>query len=175
MFELIGTNPRGIFRFVSGWPAVALVFVYSFLTAAVLPLPSEFVLFVPLGLGLSPVMHYTVIILVSSVGKAMGSLLALELGRTATDNGSRFLGGYGVSLNNWLEERTLALARRYGYLGLTAMLSIPAAPDTVSIYAFSVLEEDPRRFAVATFFGSIFRLLITLFLVRGVGILFRLV
>ncbi len=42
-------------------------------------------------------------------------------------------------------------------------LSVPGFPDTLSIYAFSVLENDYVKFAAATFAGSAGRLLLVLF------------
>jgi uncharacterized membrane protein YdjX (TVP38/TMEM64 family) len=42
------------------------------------------------------------------------------------------------------------------------VLSIPGLPDTLSIYAFSVIESDYPPFAVATFVGSANRLIVTL-------------
>jgi uncharacterized membrane protein YdjX (TVP38/TMEM64 family) len=68
----------------------------------------------------------------------------------------------------WSEKRTVQLAQRYGYAGLAVALSVPFFPDTLSIYAFAVLEEDYLRFAVATFAGSVGRLLFTLALATGV-------
>jgi uncharacterized membrane protein YdjX (TVP38/TMEM64 family) len=49
-------------------------------------------------------------------------------------------------------------------------LSVPFFPDTLSIYAFSVLEEDYLKFAAATFVGSVGRLLVTVALLGGAAI-----
>jgi uncharacterized membrane protein YdjX (TVP38/TMEM64 family) len=46
-------------------------------------------------------------------------------------------------------------------------LSVPFFPDTASIYAFSVLEDDYRKFAAAAFAGSVGRLLITIGAIEG--------
>ena len=49
---------------------------------------------------------------------------------------------------------------------------MPGFPDTLSIYAFSVLEEDYARFAAATFLGSAGRLVLVLAVFRGALALF---
>jgi uncharacterized membrane protein YdjX (TVP38/TMEM64 family) len=55
----------------------------------------------------------------------------------------------------------LELARRYGYAGMALGLSVPGFPDTLSIYAFSVVETEYGKFAAATFTGSVGRLAAT--------------
>ncbi|MFB6074645.1 MAG: YqaA family protein [Haloarculaceae archaeon] len=150
----------------TGPTALLAVGVYSFLIAVVLPLPGEIVL-APVGslhLGLSQSVTLTVIILVSAVGKMAGSLVAFHVGQEAKQSGvvidalrrSRF------DVIEWSERRTVGLARSFGYVGLAAALSVPGFPDTLSIYAFSVLETDYVKFAAATFVGSVARLLVTL-------------
>ena len=49
---------------------------------------------------------------------------------------------------------------------------IPFFPDTISVYAFAVLEESYWKFAVATFVGSLGRLLLTLGVFGGAVSLF---
>ena len=66
-------------------------------------------------------------------------------------------------------SKVVELSRRYGYLGLALALSVPGFPDTLSIYAFSVLEEDYMKFAAATFAGSVGRLVVTIVVV-GSGV-----
>jgi len=48
-------------------------------------------------------------------------------------------------------------------------LSVPFFPDTISIYAFSILEKDYLKFAAATFVGSLGRLLVTVGVFGGVA------
>ncbi|WP_248897762.1 YqaA family protein [Haloplanus sp. XH21] len=151
-------------RTATGWGGLAVIFVYSFLIAFALPGVSEVVLLAPLDLGLSTEARLAVIILVSAVGKAAGSVFAFHLGQEAKESGpviaalrrSRF------DIIEWSERRTVDIARRWGYAGLAVALSVPFFPDTLSIYAFAVLEEDYVRFAAATFVGSVGRLLVTL-------------
>ena len=148
----------------TGWAGLALVGVYSFLIAFVLPLPSEVVLLAPLELGLPSWSHYAVIVLVSAAGKAVGSLLAFYLGHETKRSGpvTRALERSRFDVVEWSEKRTVRVARGYGYLGLAGALCVPGFPDTLSIYAFSILEEDYLKFAAATFVGSAGRLLVTL-------------
>lgn len=157
---------------------LVVIFVYSFLIAFVLPLPSEVVLLTPLDLGL-PFSHRTdlliefgLIMVVSGVGKAAGSVVAFALGHEAREAGPvvRMLRRSRFDVVEWSERRTVELARQYGYAGLALALTVPGFPDTLSIYAFSVLEEDYLKFALATFVGSIGRLLVTV-VVFGAGFL----
>ena len=148
----------------TGWFGLVVVWVYSFLIAFVLPLPSEVVLLAPLELGLPEWAKYGVIVGVSGFGKAAGSLLAFHLGRETATSGpvlaalerSRF------DVVAWSERKTIQAARAYGYVGLAVALTVPGFPDTLSIYAFSVLETDYAKFALAAFAGSIGRLLLVL-------------
>jgi len=59
------------------------------------------------------------------------------------------------------------LVRRYGYAGMALGLSVPGFPDTLSIYAFSVIEKEYAKFAAATFAGSVGRLGVTILVLEG--------
>ncbi|MFB6302647.1 MAG: YqaA family protein [Haloferacaceae archaeon] len=159
----------GAVRTATGWPGLGIIFVYSFLIAFVLPGVSEVVLLAPLDLGLPYGARLTLIILTSAVGKAAGSVLAFHIGQEAKQAGPvvRALRRSRFDVMEWSQKRTVELARRYGYVGLALALSVPFFPDTFSIYAFAVLEEDYVRFAAATFTGSVGRLLVTLALAGG--------
>jgi membrane protein YqaA with SNARE-associated domain len=153
---------------------LVIIFVYSFLIAFVLPLPSEIVLATPLRLGLPYAVEIGLIMLFSGAGKACGSVLAFAIGQEAKRSGPvvRFLRRSRFDVVAWSERQTVELARRYGYVGLAMALSVPFFPDTLSIYAFAVLEEDYVKFAAATFVGSVGRLLVTVALVGGAVTLF---
>ncbi len=159
-------------RRATGWPGLGIVFVYSFLIAFALPGVSEVVLLAPLDLGLGRNARLAVIILVSGVGKAAGSVFAFHIGQEAKEAGPiiRLLRRSRFDVVEWSERRTVELARQYGYAGMAGALCVPFFPDTISIYAFAVLEEDYSRFALATFVGSVGRLLVTLLLV-GLGVM----
>ncbi|AZH24653.1 YqaA family protein [Haloplanus aerogenes] len=154
----------------TGWWGLVIIFVYSFLIAFALPGVSEVVLLAPLDLGLSTELRLAVIILTSAAGKAAGSVFAFHIGQEAKEAGPiiKALRRSRFDVIGWSERRTVEIARRWGYAGLALALSVPFFPDTLSIYAFAVLEEDYYRFAAATFAGSVGRLLVTLGLSAGV-------
>lgn len=162
----------GVVRTATGWFGLAIIFVYSFLIAFALPGVSEVVLFAPLELGLGKWGRLTLITLVSGVGKAAGSVFAFHIGQEAKESGpvTRALRRSPVDVVAWSERQTVELARKYGYGGLALALCVPGFPDTLSIYAFSILEEDYVKFALATFVGSVGRLVVTILFFEGIGI-----
>jgi len=153
---------RAAVETATGWAGLGIIAVYSFLIAFALPLPSEVVLFAPLELGLPWWGELGLIIAVSGAGKAAGSLFAFHLGQEAKEAGPviRFLRRSRFDVVEWSEAKTVEIARKYGYVGLAAALCVPGFPDTLSIYAFSVLEDDYVKFALATFAGSAGRLIL---------------
>ena len=148
----------------TGWTGLGIIFVYSFLIAFALPGVSEVVLLAPLDLGLPQWAKLATIMFVSGLGKAAGSVFAFHIGQEAKQAGPiiRWLRRSRFDVIEWSESTTAELARRYGYAGLALALSVPFFPDTISIYAFAVLERDYWRFALATFIGSVGRLIVTL-------------
>jgi membrane protein YqaA with SNARE-associated domain len=155
----------------TGPTGLGIIAVYSFLIAFILPLPSEVVL-VPaetLRLGLSTNGNLVAIIVASAAGKAIGSLVAFHIGQEAKEYGPliRRIKRSRFDIIEWSEKTTIQLAKKYGYLGLSLALCVPFFPDTLSIYAFTVLERDYYRFGAATFFGSAGRLIVTLALAGG--------
>ncbi|MFB6124661.1 MAG: VTT domain-containing protein [Halanaeroarchaeum sp.] len=169
-------------RAASGWSGVFVIFVYSLLIAFVLPLPSEVVL-CPVGyicadnslaLGLPIEVQVVVVILASALGKAIGSVFALAIGHNAarSDIVIWALRRLGLQPMEWSKRQMVGLAQRWGYLGMAVGLSIPFFPDTVSLYAFAILEDDYRKFALAAFAGSVGRLLVAIATIEGVTALF---
>ncbi|SFR90614.1 membrane protein YqaA, SNARE-associated domain [Halomicrobium zhouii] len=177
-FETIVATLAGGFEALvesaTGWPGVGIVFVYSFLIAFVLPGPSEIVLAAPLDLGLSQTGRLGVIMLVSATGKAAGSVLAFHVGQEVKQAGPvvRWLRRSRWDVMEWSENQSVQLAQQYGYAGLAGALCVPFFPDTISIYAFAVLERDYVRFAAATFVGSLGRLVVTIGLIGGAVTIF---
>lgn len=155
----------------TGPVGLAIIAVYSFLIAVVLPLPSEIVLAAPLRLGLSRNANLALIVLVSGLGKAIGSVFAFHIGHEAKQSGPviRLLRKSRFDVVARSERKTVKLARKYGYVGLALALCVPFFPDTISIYAFSVLEEDYLKFAGATFVGSVGRLVVTIAFFGGLS------
>jgi len=160
----------GLVESATGWPGLGLVFVYSFLIAFALPGASEVVLAAPLDLGYSVTTRLALIVGVSSVGKALGSVFAFHLGQEAKRAGPvvRWLERSRFDVVEWSQKRAVRIAKQYGYVGLALALCVPFFPDTISIYAFAALEEDYLKFAAATFVGSAGRLLVTLAIYGGV-------
>ncbi|RZH66430.1 YqaA family protein [Natrinema altunense] len=170
---LVGSG-EAIVESATGWGGMGIVFVYSFLIAFVLPGPSEVVLVAPLEIGLPPWLRLSSIMLVSATGKMAGSVFAFHLGQEVKRSGpiTRWLRRSRWDVLAWSENRTVQLAQRYGYGGLALALSVPFFPDTISIYAFAVLETDYPKFALATFVGSLGRFLVTLGLFGGLVTVF---
>jgi membrane protein YqaA with SNARE-associated domain len=168
------TDPTGLEQAVctaTGPFGLLIIAVYSFLIAFLLPLPSEVVL-APSGtmrLGLSEPATLAVIVVVSGAGKALGSLFAFHIGQETKEYGPllRLLERSRFDILAWSERKTVAIAKKYGYAGLALALCVPGFPDTLSIYAFSVLEDDYTKFAAATFAGSAGRLVLTIGLAAG--------
>lgn len=155
----------------AGPQALVIVFVYSFLIAVVLPLPSEVVLLADLGDGVGLWPELGLIMLVSGTGKALGSVLALRLGHEAKSSGPviRLLERSRFDVVAWSERKTVQIAQDYGFIGLALALCVPFFPDTLSIYGFAVLEDDYLKFGLATFAGSVGRLVVTVLLAGGVA------
>ncbi len=159
----VGGGLEAVVETATGWPGMAVIFAYSFLIAFVLPGPSEIVLIAPLDLGLPSWAQLSSVMLVSAIGKAVGSVLAFHIGQEVKQAGpvTRWLRQSRWDVLQWSEKRSVQLAQQYGYGGMAIALSVPFFPDTISIYAFAVLETDYVRFAAATFLGSLGRLLVT--------------
>ncbi len=144
----------------TGWVGLLIIAIYSFLIAFVLPLPSELVLVAPLNLPVPEIVEAALVILVSALAKTAGSLVAFRVGDASSGPITNWLQEQGIDVVEWSERRVIKILQEYGYIGLALLLTIPFFPDTVSIYAFSVLEEDYVKFAGATFVGSAGRLLL---------------
>lgn len=165
---------ESIVESATGWPGMGIIFVYSFLIAFVLPGPSEIVLVAPLDLGLPSWAQLSSIMLVSAIGKAAGSVFAFYIGQEVKRAGpvTRWLRRSRWDVLEWSEKRSVQLAQRYGYGGLAIALSVPFFPDTISIYAFSILQQNYTKFIIATFLGSLGRLLVTLGVFGGLSTVF---
>ncbi|MHB9288457.1 YqaA family protein [Halobacteriales archaeon Cl-PHB] len=148
---------------------LGIIATYSFLIAFILPLPSEVVLWAPLSLGIPAWLTLVVIMVVSGAGKAAGSVFAFHLGQEAKNYGPllRRIKQSRFDILEWSEKRTIQIAKKWGYLGLALALCVPFFPDTLSIYAFTVLEDDYLKFALATFAGSVGRLVVTVGFIEG--------
>jgi len=169
MFEAL----EALVKTAAGPGGLALIFVYSALVAFVLPLPGELVLLAAPRLGIFPsaAANLALVILVSAVGKAIGSVLALRIGRGALGSGpSRWLRTHVAPTRRrrGTEGRLTAFVHRYEYVGLTLVLAVPLLPDTAVVYAFSAIDGEDRYFAVAAFVGTVARLCLAFALATGV-------
>ncbi|MFC7200397.1 VTT domain-containing protein [Halospeciosus flavus] len=162
-------SPDLLVRSATGWPGLALILLYSFLVAVVLPFPGELVLLAPIELGLPGWGELALVVGVSAAGKAAGSVFALSLGNSATRTGHArdLFERFRVDVLVALEDRLGEFVRDHGYLGLTAALAVPGSPDTVSIYAFSAVETEYPKFAAAAFVGTVLRLLVVVGIAGG--------
>lgn len=152
---------------VTGPLGLVVAATYSLLVAALLPFPGELVLAIPLDLGFAPTTELALLVVASSAGKAVGSLLALWVGTGArTGVCDRWPGGLPGVVSLGENPVTRAMSR-YGYLGLGVGLAIPFFPDTAVVYAFSVLEMNYLKVALAAFFGTVARLLTVAGVVGG--------
>ncbi len=160
---------ESIVESATGWPGLGIIFVYSVLITFILPGPSEIVLATPLDIGYPYGVELSIIVLVASVGKAAGSVLAFNIGKEVKRSGPvvSLLRESRFDVIEWSERRTVAIAKKYGYVGLALALCVPFFPDTVSVYAFAVIEEDDLKFALATFAGSVGRFLVVIGVVGG--------
>lgn len=158
----------------TGWPGLGIVFIYSFVLGfAVLPLPSELVLLAPLDLGLSETVRLGLIMIISGLGKAIGSVLVLWISVAVreSDPVQKAIENSRFRFHEYSRRISVRMAKRYGYVGMALVLSVPFFPDTASVYAFSVLEDNYLKFSVAAFVGSVGRLLVVaLFLEGTIGI-----
>ncbi|WP_276259726.1 hypothetical protein [Haloglomus litoreum] len=153
-----------LLRGTTGPEGLLLIFVYSFLCAVVLPLPGELVLAVPLELGWSPAGELAAVVAVASTAKALGAVATLAVARGATASGPvarlRELKPTRGGVGGAVAGRLAGVADRYGYVGLAGALSVPFAPDTAILYAFSVVDVRESSFAAAAFVGTTLRLAI---------------
>jgi uncharacterized membrane protein YdjX (TVP38/TMEM64 family) len=97
--------------------------------------------------------------------------MALRLGHEAKSSGPviRLLERSRFDVVGWSERKTVQIAQDYGFIGLGLALCVPFFPDTLSIYGFAVLEDDYLKFGLATFAGSVGRLVVTVLLAGGVA------
>ncbi len=98
----------------------------------------------------------------SSLGKAIGSVVALRIGVGCLRFGpidalaERLPPAPSIIDPN---GRLVDHVRRYGCVGLVVVLAIPFVPATADVYGFSVIRTNTPKFGFAVFLGTVFRLL----------------
>jgi len=131
-------------------------FLYAIAAAVFLPIPVE------IGLFNSSV-HPIGLILILAVGKGVGSFIVYYLGI-----------GIRTTIKKWTEAGQLSkriidacegFVRKYGYVGLFVIMSIPLMIDSATLYLFSILNPDNsegyalriRQFVLINFFAGLLR------------------
>ncbi|MFQ5837291.1 MAG: hypothetical protein ACE5HJ_00735 [Thermoplasmata archaeon] len=144
---------------------LTVLFIYSILTAIILPFPVEIAL---LGLLVQPALFGTAAITLGA-GKAVGAGVIFVLGLKVE-----------VSIRYWA-ARHRSVGKFVGYVtrfvratkwaGLFALLSIPFFPDTVPVYLYSLFNKQGQLislkvFLLVNFLAGIVRALLAVFVFR---------
>ena len=119
-------------------PATYLLIFFLFCVAAaiVLPIPVE------VALVVNPGIHIVVKAAVMGLGKGTGALAVFFLGRKIDET----VGQYARRWRwyNWLLVRSETLVRKYGYVAMYGIMSIPGMVDTIPLYIFSILNKEGK-------------------------------
>jgi membrane protein YqaA with SNARE-associated domain len=119
-----------------------LFFIYSILAAVILPIPVEIGLF-------NPNIHPILLIGILSLGKGVGAWIVFIIGTNLRsllkkiNSSTPFL----KKILFYCEQ----FVKKYGYIGLFIIMSIPLMIDSVSLYLFSLLnsKEETGKYALA--------------------------
>lgn len=145
-----------------------IFFIYSVLTAVILPIPVE------IGLFLSPATPLAAKIFIIGLGKMVGAILVFYIGFRLGDNIRRWSSRW--KWFNWLVVKSEWLVAKLHYLGLYIILSIPLMSDTVPLYLFSVLNEKGifkmKWFAIVCFLAGMTRAVLVYLFFWALGIKF---
>jgi len=108
--------------------------IYVILAAVILPIPVEIGLFNP---NINPIL----LILIMGIGKGIGSIIVFKIGlKLRKEIKKRVM---GTSLTIKIIKYCEGFVKKYGYIGLFIIMSIPLMIDSVTLYLFSIL--NPRR------------------------------
>ncbi len=145
---------------------VVVFFIYGVLAAVILPIPVE------LGLIWNPTMPFIIKALVLGAGKATGSLFVFMLGVKVEDDIRRW---ERWNWFKWLVEKCTWFVKKFRYVGLFVLLSIPGMVDTIPIYVFSLFNKEGELlernwFVLVNFLGGITRAIILYLLLTYAGI-----
>ncbi|MDW5563784.1 MAG: hypothetical protein SA339_11205 [Methanomassiliicoccus sp.] len=143
-----------------------IFFVYTILAAVFLPIPVE------VGLFFSPATPVWIKIVLMGLGKMFGSILVFSIGLKVGDGVRAWSSKW-----NWFTSLVRGcewMVRKFHYLGLYLILSIPLMTDTVPLYIFSVFNEQQvlglRWFALTSLLAGISRGLIVFIAFEAMGI-----
>lgn len=148
------TNELGA---LGGDPVVycIVLFIYVILASVVLPVPVEIALF--FSEATSPIIK----VLIISVGKMIGGVIAYQIGG-ALDNAIKRFNKW--KWFNYIYRFCYWLVSKFGYVGLYVILSIPFMSDTVPLYLFSIFKDEThmtvKGFAITCFLAGLTRSII---------------
>jgi hypothetical protein len=119
-------------------PFTYLIIFYLFCVAAsiILPIPVE------VALVVNPGIHIAVKAGVMGLGKGTGALAVFFLGRKIDETVGQYAMKWGWY--RWLLEKSEKLVRRYGYVAMYAIMSMPGMVDTIPLYIFSILNKEGK-------------------------------
>ncbi len=143
-----------------------LFFLYSIAATVFLPIPIE------LGLFMNPGTSIWLKALILVAGKGAGAFIVFRIG-----------GAMEGPVRGWSERwgwfnaivcGCTLLVRKFRYIGLIFLLSIPFMTDTVPVYIFSIFQDEGnplewRWFVLASFVGGFIRALVSAFLFYVLG------
>ena len=119
-------------------PFTYLIIFYLFCVAAsiILPIPVE------VALVVNPGIHIAIKAVVMGLGKGTGALVVFFLGRKIDETVGQYAMKWGWY--RWLLEKSEKLVRRYGYVAMYAIMSMPGMVDTIPLYIFSILNKEGK-------------------------------
>ena len=150
-------------------PFTYLLIFYIFCIAAaiLLPIPVE------IALVANPGIHIGVKAAVMGLGKGTGALAVFFFGRKIDET----VGTYAQKWRwyRWLLKKSDVLVRRYGYVAMYAIMSIPGMVDTIPLYIFSILNKEGELmkvhwFVVVNILAGVTRALLIFFLFEAFGV-----
>jgi membrane protein YqaA with SNARE-associated domain len=169
--QAIGSLLDGLMEFLKANTAdptvyLGILFLYSILTAIILPFPVE------LGLFLAPQVPFVLKALVLGLGKMVGSGLVFYIGLGVGDQIRKWSDRWAWF--RWFVGACERIVARFHYVGLYFLLSIPLMSDTIPLYIFSVFNEKGvfklRWFMLVNLLAGITRAGILLLLLELFGI-----
>jgi membrane protein YqaA with SNARE-associated domain len=107
-----------------------IFFIYVVLAAVILPIPVEIGLF-------NPYINPALLIAILALGKGLGAFVVYHIGlRLRKGIKKRFKGGI---LTRKIVKYCEGFVKKYGYVGLFIIMSMPLMIDSASLYLFSLL------------------------------------
>jgi membrane protein YqaA with SNARE-associated domain len=120
-------------------------FIYVVLAAIILPIPVEIGLF-------NPLFNPIGLIFILGMGKGVGAFIVFHIGRGLRKTMKKW--SIGPTLTKKIIDACERFVKRYGYIGLFVIMSIPLMVDSITLYLFSLLnsQSDGHRAMQRRFF-----------------------